>query len=64
MKVLSYVFAAVGVLLMIESFLGRFIGAPTVLGRVIPGGIAASSAMIGADTFLLLAILAFLYKKN
>ena len=64
MKKLSYVFALLGVLLMIEAFLGRFIDAHTVLGRVIPGGIAASSAMIGADTFLLLAILAFLYKKN
>ena len=64
MKVLSYVFAAAGVLLMIGAFLGRFIEARTVLGRIIPGGIAASSAMIGADTFLLLAILAYLYKKD
>jgi hypothetical protein len=64
MKILSYVFAVVGVLLMIGAFLGRFIEARTVLGAAIPGGISASSAMIGADTFLLLAILAFLYKKD
>lgn len=64
MKVLSYVFAAVGVLLMIGAFLGRFIDARTVFGKIIPGGIAASSAMIGADSFLLLAILAYLYKKD
>jgi hypothetical protein len=44
MKKLSYVFAAVGFLLMIGAFMGRFIGAPKVLGKIIPGGIAASSA--------------------
>lgn len=64
MKVLSYVFVAVGVLLMIWAFLGKFIDARTVMGYIIPGGIAASSAMIGANSFLLLAILAYLYKKD
>jgi hypothetical protein len=63
-KILSYVFAAAGVILMVWSFLGRFIDSPTVFGRFIPGGIAASSGMMGADTFLLLAILAYLYKKD
>ena len=63
-KVLSYVFAAVGVILMLWSFFGRFVDARTVMGRFISGGIAASHAMIGADTFLLLAILAYLYKKD
>jgi len=64
MKILSYVFAAFGILMMIGAFLGRFIESRTVLGCCIPGGIAASSAMIGANTFLLLAILIFLYKKD
>ncbi len=64
MKKLSYVFAALGILIMIGAFLGRFIDARTVLGCCIPGGISASSAMIGADTFLLLAILTYLYKKD
>jgi hypothetical protein len=64
MKKLSYVFAALGILVMIGAFLGRFIEARTVLGCCIPGGIAASSAMIGANTFLLLAILLYLYKKD
>jgi len=63
-KLLSYVFAAAGVLLTVCSFLGRFIDKPSVFGKFIPGGIAASSAMIGADTFLLLAILAYLYKND
>ena len=64
MKILSYFFALAGVLLMIWAFLGKFIDAHTVMGRIIPGGIAASSVMVGADTFLLLAILAYLYKKD
>jgi hypothetical protein len=64
MKKLSYVFAVAGVLLMIGAFLGRFICAPTVFGWIIPGGMMASNAMIGANTFLLLAILAYLYKKD
>lgn len=63
-KVLSYVFAAVGVLLMIWSFAGRFIDKPSVMGNIFHGGIAASSALLGANTFLLLAILACLYKKD
>jgi hypothetical protein len=63
-KVLSYVFAAVGVLLMTWSLAGRFIDKPYVMGNIIHGGIAASSAMLGANTFFLLAILAYLYKKD
>lgn len=64
MKKLSYVFALAGFLLMIGAFLGRFIEARTVLGCIIPGGMSASSAMIGANSFLLLAILTYLYKKD
>ena len=64
MKILSYIFAIVGVLLIICAFLGRFIDARTVFGGIIPGGMAASHVMVGADTFLLLAILVYLYKKD
>jgi hypothetical protein len=64
MKKLSCVFATVGIVLMICSFFGRFIDSPAVFGRFVHGGIAASHVMIGADTFLLLAILAYLYKKD
>jgi len=64
-KVLSYVFAAIGVLLMICAVLGRLIHSQTVFGNIIPGGgMAAASVMVGANTFLLLAILAYLYKKE
>lgn len=64
MKKMSHIFAVAGVVLMIGAFLGRFIEARTVLGCIIPGGMSASSAMIGANTFLLLAILTYLYKKD
>lgn len=64
MKKISYLFAALGVLVMIGAFLGRFIDQRTVLGFCIPGGISASSAMIGANTILLLAILIYLYTKD
>ena len=64
MKKLSYVFAAVGIVLMFCAFFGRFIDSPAVFGRIVHGGLAASNVMIGADTFLLLAILAYLYKKD
>ena len=64
MKKISYIFTAMGVLVMIGSFIGRFIDQRTVLGCCIPGGISASSAMIGANTILLLAILIYLYNKD
>ena len=63
-KTLSHVFAVAGILLMFYAFLGRFICEPTVLGWLIPGGMSAGSAMIGANSFLLLAILANFYKKE
>lgn len=64
LKSLSYVFAAIGVLLMVYTFAGRFIDERTVLGSVISGGMAASTLMIGANSFLLLAVLSYLYKKD
>ena len=61
-NILSHVFAVLGVLLIIYAFLGRFINAPSVFGYLIPGGMSAASAMLGANSFLLLAILANFYK--
>ncbi len=61
---LSHVLAVAGILLVVYAFLGRFIGRPSVFGYLIPGGIKASSAILGANTLLLLAILANFYKKN
>ena len=63
-KILSHVFAVAGIFLMFYAFLGRFINERTVLGWLIPGGMSAASAMIGANSFLLLAILANFYKKE
>jgi hypothetical protein len=63
-KMLSYFFAAAGVVLAFCSFIGRFVDNREVFGKILPGGMSASSVMIGADTFLLLAVLAFLYKKD
>ncbi len=62
--VLSRVFAVAGVLLVIYAVVGRFVGRPTVFGYLIPGGIKASSAMLAANTSLILAILTHLYKKQ
>lgn len=61
---LSRVFAVAGVLLVIYTVVGRFISRPTLFGYLIPGGIEASSAMVAANTLLLLAILSHLYKKQ
>jgi hypothetical protein len=63
-KIVSHVFAVLGIVLMIYAFLGRFIAERSVFGYLIPGGMSASSAMLGANTFLLLAILANFYKKE
>lgn len=64
MKKLFYLFASLGIVLVFCSILGRFIEARTVFGCVIHGGISASSVMIGANTLLLLAIIAHLLKKD
>ncbi|MBN1894824.1 hypothetical protein JW906_10030 [bacterium] len=64
-KTLSWIFAGIGVLLMICAVLGRFISEPTVFGDIVPPeGMDATSVMIGANSFLLLAILAHLFKKE
>ena len=63
-KILSQVFAVIGILLMIYAFLGRFISGATVFSYLFPGGMSATSAMLGANTFLLLAILANMCKKE
>jgi hypothetical protein len=60
---ISVVLAVAGILLMLCSVIGRFVGAQTVFGGVLGGGISAMSAMIGASTLLLLAVLAKLFSK-
>jgi hypothetical protein len=61
---LFHVFAVLGVFLIFYALIGRFIKAPTVLGDLIPGGMSATSAILGANTFLLLSIVAYLFKKE
>jgi hypothetical protein len=64
-KWLSYICSGIGVILMLCALIGRFISRASVFGSIMPGsGMSATSAMIGADTFLLLAILAYLYCKK
>ena len=63
-KTLSYVLAVAGVMLMIMAFLGRFVFAPTVFGGMFRDGMSAASAMLGSNTLLLLAILAYLYSRK
>lgn len=64
LELASRILAVAGVLLVVYAFLGRFIDRPSVFGYIKPGGMAASSAMIGANTLLLLAIVAHLFKKS
>ncbi|MDO8724113.1 MAG: hypothetical protein Q7J31_18075 [Syntrophales bacterium] len=63
-KILSQVFAVIGILLMIYAFLGKFISGDTVFSYLFTGGMSATAAMLGANSFLLLAILTYLYKKE
>lgn len=60
MKKVAMLLAAVGVFVAVYAIVGRFVYDRTVLGCLIHDGVAASSLMIVANTFLLLAILAAL----
>ena len=63
LKKVSVVLAVAGMLLVLCSVVGRFVGAPTVFGGVLNGGMSAMSAMIGANALLALAVLAKLFSK-
>jgi len=60
-KKLSQILTVLGTLLMLYAIIGRFLGAQTVLGFFFRPGISAQSVLIGANTLLILAILAHLY---
>ena len=62
MKVLSYVLAVIGAGLFIYAVIFRFVGGPTVFGYIHP--FQAKTVVLGANTILLMAILAYLYDKN
>jgi len=63
---IAKVCAVAGILLMLYAVVGRFISGPEVFSWVpfLGNGMAAASAMIGADTLLLIAILAKLFEKK
>ena len=58
------VLAIAGALTAVIAVLGRFFKARTVLGGIMPDGMAASSLMICANTVLLFAIIAKLLEKK
>ena len=63
---IAKVCATAGILLMAYAVIGRFVYGPTVLGWVpyLRQGMAAGSAMLGANSLLLIAVLAKLFEKK
>jgi hypothetical protein len=64
MRKLSQSLAVAGVLLIVYAIVGRFVYGPTVFGYLVKDGMAASSALIGGNTLLILALLADTYSKK
>jgi len=62
MKILSYILAAVGAVLFIYAAIFRFIGGITVFGYIF--ALQPKTVVLGANTILLIAILAYLYGKK
>jgi len=60
-KKLSQLLTILGTLLMLYAIIGRFLYAQTVLGFIFRPGISAQAVLTGANTLLILAILAHLY---
>lgn len=64
MKKLFQVFAVIGVLGVLLAVLGRFIGNNTVSLFNIFSPMKAVTVLTIANTFLLLSVMAFLFKKE
>jgi len=62
MKVLSYILTAIGVVLFVYAVIFRFVRDPTVFGYIY--ALQAKTVALGANTLLLIAILAYLYSKK
>lgn len=62
MKVLSYVLAVIGLVLFVYAVIFRFVSGSTVFGYVY--ALQAKTVVLGANTILLIAILAYLYSKK
>lgn len=54
LRLASFVFGAVGIVLFIYAIVGRFVNGPTVLGYVYP--LDAKTLVLGANSLLLIAI--------
>ncbi|MDD4870763.1 MAG: hypothetical protein PHR77_09405 [Kiritimatiellae bacterium] len=64
MRRISQGLAAAGILLIVYAIVGRFVYEPTVFGYLVKYGMAASSALLGGNTLLLLAMLVDAYGKK
>jgi hypothetical protein len=64
MILISRILAVLGVLLALYALVGRFVGGPAICSYLIPGGVSAGTGALGANTLLLLAILAHAYAGN
>jgi hypothetical protein len=64
MKKVAILLTAVGILVAAYAVVSRFVYDQTALGFLIHNGLAASTVMIGANTILLLAILAKLFNDK
>lgn len=62
MKLLSYILAAIGIFLFVYAVIFRFVSDPTVFGYIY--ALQAKTVVLGANTILLIAILAYLYGKK
>ena len=62
MKRLSYILAVIGTALFVYAAIFRFVSGSTVFGYIF--ALQAKTVVLGANTLLLIAILAWLYAKK
>ena len=62
MKVLSYILTVIGVVLFVYAVIFRFVGGTTVFGYIFP--LQPKTVVLGANSLLLMAILAYLFQKK
>ncbi len=62
MKRLSYILAAIGTALFVYASIFRFVKGSTVFGYIF--ALQAQTVVLGANTLLLIAIVAWLYAKK
>ena len=62
MKRLSYILAAIGTALFVYASIFRFVRGSTVFGYIF--ALQAKTVVLGANSLLLIAVLAWLYAKK